>query len=56
MPRVADFEQVIAAIKNKQIDPKNYITHRVRFDEVKENFAGWLRPENGVIKAMIELA
>jgi threonine dehydrogenase-like Zn-dependent dehydrogenase len=36
------------------IDPTTYITHRVRFDEVKAEFAGWLDPVRGVIKAMVE--
>lgn len=52
----SDFEYVIACMKNKLVDPRNYITHRVRFDEVKDNFPGWLDPANGVIKAMIALA
>jgi 2-desacetyl-2-hydroxyethyl bacteriochlorophyllide A dehydrogenase len=50
-----DFEQVIACIKKGLINPLNYITHRVEFDEVKDAFADWLNPENGVIKAMISL-
>ena len=51
----ADFEQVIAAIKNESIKPEKYITHRVAFDDVKENFASWVNPVNGVIKAMVEM-
>jgi threonine dehydrogenase-like Zn-dependent dehydrogenase len=49
----ADLEQVINCIKQELIDPKTYITHRVSFDDVKENFESWLDPSNGVIKAMI---
>jgi len=51
----SDFEYVIASIKNKLIDPLNYITHRVKFDEVKGDFADWLKPENRVIKAMVSM-
>ena len=51
----ADFNQVIAALKNGQIDPTTYITHRVGFDQVADEFAGWLDPANGVIKAMVTL-
>jgi 2-desacetyl-2-hydroxyethyl bacteriochlorophyllide A dehydrogenase len=51
----ADFEHVIACMKNGLVDPTNYITHRVSFDEVKDNFASWLDPANGVIKAMVSL-
>lgn len=50
-----DFEHVINCIKNKQVKPTTYITHRVQFDEVKKEFASWLIPENGVIKAMVEM-
>lgn len=50
-----DFEYVISCLKNKKISPTNYITHRVLFDEVKNEFETWLIPENGVIKAMVEM-
>lgn len=49
----ADFEQVINCIKQGLIDPKTYITHKVSFDNVKDDFESWLNPENGVIKVMI---
>jgi len=51
----ADFEHVIASMKKGLVDPTNYITHRVGFDQVKADFAGWLDPANGVIKAMVSL-
>jgi 2-desacetyl-2-hydroxyethyl bacteriochlorophyllide A dehydrogenase len=51
----ADFEQVIAAMKNGRINPAAFITHRAGFDEVKSNFESWLNPATGVIKAMVEL-
>lgn len=50
-----DFEHVIAAMKNRDVEPTTYITHRVMFDEVKHEFGNWLNPENGVIKAMVEI-
>ncbi|MDP9076734.1 MAG: zinc-binding alcohol dehydrogenase family protein [Bacteroidota bacterium] len=50
-----DFEHVIAAIKNGWIAPLTYITHRVQFGEVKENFSAWLLPETNVIKVMVAL-
>ena len=50
-----DFEHVIASMKNGLVEPTNYITHRVQFDEVKANFESWLDPVNGVIKAMVEI-
>lgn len=50
----ADFEHVIRCMKKGLINPLNYITHRVSFNEVKDIFEQWLQPENGVIKAMVE--
>ena len=51
----ADFEHVISLMKRKEIDPTILITHRVHFDQVKEEFAAWLSPASGVIKAMVEI-
>jgi 2-desacetyl-2-hydroxyethyl bacteriochlorophyllide A dehydrogenase len=51
----ADFEHVIASMKNKSVDPTTYITHRVAFDKVKDEFEQWLNPANGVIKAMVAI-
>jgi threonine dehydrogenase-like Zn-dependent dehydrogenase len=50
-----DFQQVIAAIKKGDVSPIKYITHRVNFDNVITEFKNWLLPENGVIKAMVEI-
>lgn len=50
-----DFEHVISSMKNGKVDPTTYITHRVGFDQVKDEFASWLNPANGVIKAMVEI-
>jgi 2-desacetyl-2-hydroxyethyl bacteriochlorophyllide A dehydrogenase len=50
-----DFEHVIANMKKGEVKPTTYITHRVLFDRVKEEFEGWLNPANGVIKAMVEM-
>jgi 2-desacetyl-2-hydroxyethyl bacteriochlorophyllide A dehydrogenase len=51
----ADFEHVIAAIKQGLVQPATLITHRVAFDQVKDQFASWLNPATRVIKAMVEL-
>lgn len=50
-----DFEQVIDSLKKGLVNPNTYITHRVQFDEVKDEFESWLNPANGVIKAMVSL-
>lgn len=51
----ADFEHVVSSMKNKLVNPATYITHRVSFDKVKDNFESWLDPATGVIKAMVEV-
>lgn len=51
----ADFEQVIGSMKQGLIDPATFITHRVAFDQVGREFAHWLDPANGVIKAMVSI-
>ena len=50
-----DFKHVVASMKKGYVNPTNYITHRVAFDDVKANFASWLDPKNGVIKAMVTI-
>ncbi|MEO5889964.1 MAG: zinc-binding alcohol dehydrogenase family protein [Ferruginibacter sp.] len=50
-----DFDHVIDCMKKRLVDPTTYITHRVGFDKVKDVFATWLDPANGVIKAVVEL-
>lgn len=50
-----DFEHVIAAMKTGLVDPTTYITHRVAFEGLKDEFESWLNPANGVIKAMVAM-
>jgi 2-desacetyl-2-hydroxyethyl bacteriochlorophyllide A dehydrogenase len=50
-----DFDKVMDSMKKGWIDPTTYITHRTPFEKVAEEFAGWLDPANGVIKAMVEI-
>ena len=50
-----DFEHVIKSMKAGLINPTTYITHQVAFDEVASEFANWLNPINGVIKAMVKV-
>ena len=51
----ADFEYVINCMKSGLIDPTNYITHRVNFTDVKEQFGNWLNPQSGVIKVIVSV-
>jgi 2-desacetyl-2-hydroxyethyl bacteriochlorophyllide A dehydrogenase len=48
-----DFEHVIGCMKAGKVNPSTYITHRVKFEQVADEFNSWLDPKNGVIKAMI---
>jgi 2-desacetyl-2-hydroxyethyl bacteriochlorophyllide A dehydrogenase len=50
-----DFQLVMDSMKKGKVNPTNYITHRVGFNAVKNEFARWLDPANGVIKAMIAM-
>lgn len=48
-----DFNHVMASMKQGLVNPATYITHRVDFEQTAQEFAGWLNPANGVIKAMV---
>ena len=50
-----DFDLVISCMKKGLVNPTNYITHRVKFNQVKDKFESWLNPSTGVIKAIVEL-
>jgi len=50
-----DFEYVMSCMSNGMINPASYITHRVKFDNVKDEFENWLNPSSGLIKAMVEM-
>jgi len=51
-----DFDHVLSSMKNNLVDPANYITHRVKFNEVAHDFPTWSDPVNGVIKVMVEVS
>ncbi len=50
-----DFETVLRAMGNGQIDTESFITHKIPFSEVADQFEALMEPEANVIKAMIEL-
>jgi alcohol dehydrogenase len=50
-----DFTRIIGLIEEGRIDTKPWITHRVPFDHLIAEFPGWLRPESGVIKVIVEM-
>lgn len=50
-----DFELVMKNMRAGKVNPLNYITHRVDFEAVKNEFPKWLDPASQVIKAMVHL-
>ena len=50
-----DFARIIRLIEDGAIDTAPWITHRTPFDAMIAEFPTWLRPETGVIKAMVSL-
>ena len=51
----ADFVRIIALIEAGRIDTTPWITHRMPLAGVANGFPAWIRPETGVMKAMIEV-
>jgi alcohol dehydrogenase len=50
-----DFSRIIRLIEDGLIDTKPWITHRVPFGRMIEEFPSWLKPESRVIKTIVEL-
>lgn len=50
-----DFTRIISLIESGQIDTRPWITHEASFDQMLEAFPTWLKPETGVIKAVVTL-
>lgn len=49
------FRTIINAIENGRMDTTPWITHRLAFDELPGRFPALLKPESGVIKAIVEM-
>ena len=50
-----DFSRIISLIETGRINTQPWITHRAPFSSVIDAFPGWLKPESGVIKAVVSL-
>jgi 2-desacetyl-2-hydroxyethyl bacteriochlorophyllide A dehydrogenase len=50
-----DLEHVLRSVEGGKVDAASLITHHAALDQVIERFESWLRPETGVIKAVIEI-
>jgi 2-desacetyl-2-hydroxyethyl bacteriochlorophyllide A dehydrogenase len=48
-----DFKRIIGLIETGQIDTRPWITHRSSFDSLIDDFPSYVKPETGVIKAMV---
>ena len=48
-----DFTRIIKLIEDSRIDTRPWITHHADFDGMIGEFPNWLKPESGVIKAMV---
>lgn len=49
-----DFEQVMQALATGEVDIHRWITHRATPEQLVHEFASWLEPERGVVKAVLE--
>jgi 2-desacetyl-2-hydroxyethyl bacteriochlorophyllide A dehydrogenase len=50
-----DFARIIGLIEGGRIDTRPWITHRTRFEDLPGAFPTYIRPETGVIKAVVEV-
>jgi 2-desacetyl-2-hydroxyethyl bacteriochlorophyllide A dehydrogenase len=50
-----DFSEVFHALRQGLVPTDALVTHRVTLDEAPANFPVWIRPEAGVIKALVEV-
>ncbi len=50
-----DFTRIIHLIEEGRIDTRPWITHHAEFDALIGEFPRWLRPETGVIKAIVHV-
>jgi 2-desacetyl-2-hydroxyethyl bacteriochlorophyllide A dehydrogenase len=49
-----DFRRIISLMESGAINTTPWITHRAAFCDLITEFPGWLEPQNGVIKAMLD--
>jgi alcohol dehydrogenase len=50
-----DFARIIKLIEDGVIDTKPWITHHAKFEDLIATFPTWLKPESGVIKAIVDV-
>jgi threonine dehydrogenase-like Zn-dependent dehydrogenase len=50
----ADFTWAMQMVEDGRIDLAPWITHRAPADKMVAEFPGWLNPDRGVVKAVVE--
>ncbi|WP_111977371.1 zinc-binding alcohol dehydrogenase family protein [Algibacillus agarilyticus] len=50
-----DFEHVVACIRDGRVKGRSFVTHTGKFSNLIEDFTQWVKPESGVIKAVVEM-
>jgi threonine dehydrogenase-like Zn-dependent dehydrogenase len=50
-----DFTRIIKLIEDGRIDTRPWISHQANFDEMISAFPAWIKPETGVIKAIVNV-
>jgi alcohol dehydrogenase len=50
-----EFTRIIRLIEGGMLDTRPWITHRAPFESMVREFTNWLKPETGVVKAMVEV-
>jgi alcohol dehydrogenase len=50
-----EFTRIIRLIEGGMLDTRPWITHRAPFEGLIGEFTNWLKPETGVVKAMVEV-
>ncbi len=51
-----DFSRVTDLMQSGAVRPSCMVTHRSSFDEMPQVFDDWLKPESGVVKAVVEVS
>ena len=51
-----DFRRTIALLEEGAVDVRPWLTHTCEVAEFPDEFLRWMKPETGVIKAMVHFA
>ncbi|MGJ8694209.1 MAG: zinc-binding alcohol dehydrogenase family protein [Thalassotalea sp.] len=52
---IVDFEHVVACLKDGSVKSGAFVTHSAKFSDLITEFKEWVKPETGVIKAVVEM-